>query len=138
MTQGRAAIVESTDGDIIVSQGADNNFGFRWSRNGTPVQLETEEWVLEAQFRKSPGSSVWLSLTSVDADLTEGSCIVMNDDGEIVVHIDHEETEDSAWNASSRKSGVWDLEAFRPSTDEKVRLVMGTVTVSPDVTRAEA
>jgi len=138
MAQGRAAIVESPNGDIIISQGADNNFGFVWSRDDVPVPLLTDECILEAQRRKRPGSEVWLTLTSAGADITEGSCIVMNDSGEIVIHIDHTDTEDPAWNSASRKTGVWDLEAFNSDTDEKVRLVMGVVTVSHDVTRDES
>lgn len=135
MSQGRPAIIQSPDGDITISQGSDNDFGYVWTRDDVPVPLLADGWILKAQLRKKPGATVWLSLTSVDADINVGSCIVMNDLGEIVVHIDDLETEDAAWNSATRKSGVWDIEAYNPTTTEKVRIVMGTVTVSPDVTR---
>lgn len=134
MAQGRPALVQSPSGDLIVSQGADNTFGFVWSRNGDPVKLVEDGWVLEAQIRQKPGFEPWLTLSSIE-ETEHGSGIFVNDSGEILVHIDHRETEADAWN--TRKTGVWDIEAFREDTDEKVRVVMGAVTVSHDVTRTQ-
>lgn len=133
MAQGRASLVVD---DLIISQGSDNAYGYVWSRDGSPVPLETDGWVLTAQIRKQPGATPWLTLTSVGED-ENGSVITVNDAGEIVVYIDHVTTEDPAWNSRSREEGVWDLEAFHPATGEKRRVVMGAVTVSHDVTRIE-
>lgn len=148
MAQGKPAIIESPAGDIVIGQGQDEAYGFIWTRGPnaetqTPVPLETEGWILKAQIRSRPGSTPWLTLSSEDAD-DEGSVIVVNDSGEIVVYIDHATTEASEWNSSLRadQGGVWDIEAYRPATEDlphdKKRLVMGKVTLSPDVTREAA
>lgn len=133
MAQGKPAIVQSPDGDITISQGATNDFGFVWSRDGVPVPIETDGWVLVAQIRKVPGATPWLTLT-MTPDAT-GAYIGVNDAGEVVVHLEDATTEPAAWNSPSRDSGVWDLEAKNPTTGEKRRLVEGVVTVSHDVTR---
>lgn len=139
MAQGLPALVESPLGDIVIGQGKDNAYGYVWMRDGSPVPLETEGWVLKAQIRSRPGAPVWLSLTSENPD-ADGSVITINDDGEIVVYIDHSTTEDPAWNSGARVAdgGMWDLEAYRADPESKERLVMGTVTLSPDVTREGA
>ena len=133
MAQGIPAIVQSPAGDIVISQGATNDFGFVWTRDGSAVPIETDGWLLRAQIRKLPGLTPWLSLSLVpDAD---GSYIGANDSGEVVIHLEPATTEDPAWNSGARDTGVWDLEAHNPTTGETKRLVMGNVTVSHDVTR---
>lgn len=145
MSQGKPAVIESPDGDIVISQGADCAFGYLWERGAdenslSPVQIEAQGWILTAQIRTSPGGTPWITLSST-ADTAAGSGIAVNDSGEVVVYIDHVDTEAAEWNSVVRVQGggVWDIEAFRPATvdepHEKVRLVMGAVTLSPDVTR---
>lgn len=135
MAQTKPAFVVSPAGDLLIPQGADFDRGFVWRRDNVAVPLVTDGWVVRAQLRRSAGADVWLDLTSVDADLTDGSCIGINDDGEIIVHIAWEDTEGGAWNTPDRREGRWDMEAHNPATNEKRRLVMGKVTISPDITR---
>lgn len=144
MAQGRAAIIEGDDGAIVIAQGADNDYAWRWSTyaagadpsTATPVQFLTDGWTARAQLRPRPGAEPWLTLTTtVDAD---GSGVELDDDGWVKVHIDHLTTEAEAWNSAAREKGVWDLELVQNPTDPNplvVRFVMGAVTVSKDVTR---
>lgn len=147
MGQGHPAIVTSPKGDITISQGAINRYGYRWSRRASkddpkvPVEIVTDGWEIVAQIRARAGATpVWLTLSSAE-DTALGSGIAVDDEGMIVVTITPAETEDNDWNAASRAEGVWDVEAHKDATDddprEVVRIVMGTVTVSPDVTRIE-
>ena len=130
---GREALVEC---DIIVTQGADNAYAFRYStRTGdttTPVYLAG--WTARAQLRRTWGGEIWLTVTHEDA-------ITLTATGDVVLAIDAATTEDPAWNTRSKivageaqARGVWDLELIDP-TGRVTRLVQGTVTVSPDVTR---
>ena len=135
-TLGREAI---TTVDLIVAQGADQSYAVRYSTSDgtttTPVDLT--DWSARAQLRRKVGGDIWLDLTDTDG-------IALTADGLVTVTIDHTTTEDPAWNAYSRVTsdgpqtlGVWDLELISP--DGRVtRLVQGTVTVSPDVTRSQA
>lgn len=136
MTSGRAALVQSPDGDIVIAQGADCTFAYRYSTNDgtttTPVDL-TAGWAARAQVRGRPGAPVWLDLSSA-APTSSGSTIALLADGTVTVHVHHAETEQDAWNTPARATGVWDLELTSPA-NEVIRLVMGAVTVSPDVTR---
>ena len=130
---GREALVEC---DIIVTQGADNAYAFRYStRTGdttTPVDLTG--WSARAQLRRTWGGEIWLSAP-------DQAAITLTSTGDVVLAIDAATTEDPAWNSRSKvvdgepqARGVWDLELINP--DGRVtRLVQGTVTVSPDVTR---
>ena len=131
---GREALVEC---DIIVAQGADNAYAFRYStRTGdttTPVDLTG--WTARAQLRRTWGGDVWLTLTDMDG-------ITLTADGWITVAIDHTVTEDPAWDSRSKvvdgepqARGVWDLELVDPDGGV-LRFVQGAVTVSPDVTRS--
>lgn len=133
MGQGRAALVESPAGDLIVSQGADNTYTYRYGTNDgietTWVDLTT--WDARAQFRARPGSDIWLSLTT---DPAAASRITLDNQGYVSIHVHHTTTEDPAWNTPARAKGVWDLELVAPD-GEVTRLVMGVVTVSQDVTR---
>lgn len=143
MASGRAALLQSPDGDIVIAQGADCTFAYRYSTNDgtttTPVDLTG--WSGRAQVRRRPGGEVWLSLTS-DAATASGSTLTLAADGTITVHVHHAETEtwpdsrtvapgaDGALNANA----MWDLELVAP-TGEVTRFLMGAVTVSADVTR---
>lgn len=130
---GREALASC---DIIVTQGADNAYAFRYStRTGnvtTPVDLTG--WSARAQLRRTWGGEIWLSLTNTDG-------ITLTDTGGVVVDIPAAVTEDPAWNTRLKVTGgepqargVWDLELINPD-GHVTRLVQGTVTVSPDVTR---
>lgn len=135
MVQGRAALVQSPQGDLVISQGADNTYAYRYSTSDgtttTPVDLTG--WQARAQVRPRPGGTVWLDLTS-QAPTAAGSSITLGADGFITVHIHHAETEAAEWNTPARAKGVWDLELIAPS-GEVIRLVMGAVELSADVTR---
>lgn len=144
MAQGRAAVVQSPEGDLVISQGSDNTFVYRYSTSDgtttTPVDLTG--WQARAQIRRQPGGEVWVSLDSTAATAA-GSTIALAVDGTITVYLHHAETE--PWPVSRASSmdssgalvpsGVWDLELVAP-TGEVKRLVMGRVSVSADVTRA--
>lgn len=126
---GRCALA---DVDLVISQGADNRYAFRYTRDGLPVDLTG--WVARAQLRKRVGGDVWLTLTNGDG-------ISLNSDGVVVVSIPAAVTESVEWNGYARlvagkpvPSGVWDLELVDPAGGV-VRFVQGTVTVCPDVTR---
>jgi len=140
MASGRAALVESPLGDLVISQGADNRFAFIYGTSESDLNPELEHpdltsgWDARAQLRAGrtgPGSELWLSLTTTVVD---GTGIVLGDAGQIWVLIDHRETEKPEWNSESRARGEWDLELVKPS-GEVVRLVMGRVRLSFDVTR---
>lgn len=135
MALGRAALVESPVGDIVVSQGADNTYRYRYGLDdgaGT-VWVDLTGWSARAQIRQRPGGSLWVSLTS-DSPTVRGSFLALDADGYVTVHLHHVETEQPEWNTPARAQGAWDLELVDP-TGEVVRLVMGSVFVSADVTR---
>lgn len=136
ITLGRSALATV---DIIVSQGADNTYAFRYSTDdgSGAVGVDLAGWTARAQLRRKVGGDVWLNLTDEDG-------ITLGADGAVTIHIDDTTTEDTRWNGYSRITdgepqplGVWDLELADP-TGYVVRLVEGTVTVSPDVTRTQA
>ncbi len=135
---GRAALRE--DVDLVVSQGADNDWAFRYGVKDSPDDAEftypdltAEGWDARAQFRARPGSDPWVTFTTT---LVDSSGITLAADGWIYVHLHHTVTEAEAWNSPARAVGVWDLELVKP-TGEVVRAVMGAVRVSADVTRDE-
>ena len=129
---GRSALVEC---DIIVSQGATNEYSFRYATDdGTATPVDLTSWSARAQLRHKVGGEVWLSLTDEDG-------ITLGADGLVSILIEPAATEVPAWNGYAKlragvpvPSGVWDLELESP-TGYVVRLVEGVVTVAPDVTR---
>lgn len=130
---GLAALVVC---DLVVSQGADNTYRFRYGTSDGDADTEYVDltgWSGRAQMRYSPGGEVWVSLTS-DAPTGHGSSLTLDADGYVTIHLHHSETEQPAWTAYARRGGVWDLELVNPA-GEVVRLVMGKVAVSEDVTR---
>lgn len=121
--------------DLVVSQGADNTYRVRYGTDdgsGT-VWADLTGWAGRAQMRYRAGGEVWVSLTS-DAPTGHGSSLTLDADGYVTIHLHHSETEQPAWTAYARRGGVWDLELVNPA-GEVVRLVMGKVAVSEDVTR---
>lgn len=127
---GRAALREGVD--LVVSQGADNSWAlvYRVVEGDTETRPDlTAGYEARAQFRARTGGDVWVSLTH---DVVDGTGIELATEGVIRILLDHTVTEDPAWN--TRKAGVWDLELVKPG-GEVVRLAMGAVRVSPDVTR---
>ncbi len=133
----QAALVRSPLGDLIISQGADQDFAFRWGSrdsDGGPVAYhDLSAWSGRAQVRTRVGGEVWLTFATGGA--TEaGSTLTLDADGYVRIHLHHAETRTPAWNKPARISGVWDLELVDP-TGEVIRLVEGNVTVSQSVTR---
>jgi hypothetical protein len=126
-TIGRSALARV---NIVISQGADNIYQFRWSTlddvTGVKTPVDLTGYSARSQLRQKVGGPVWAELTSDDNSITLGT------DGLITVILDDTVTEDPAWN--NYKSGVWDLEVEKDGL--VTRFVEGGVTVSPDVTRA--
>lgn len=136
MTQGRFALVESPQGDILVSRGSDNEYVYQYGTQETGGEFVPQDWAgwdARAQLRggRTPSpAALWLTLTTT---LDEGTGIVLDDEGLVRVLIDHRETEKAAWWSGARLKGEWDLELVAPGGAVK-RLIMGKVSVSPDVT----
>lgn len=137
-TAGRAALAQV---DLLVCQGADNTYGFTYSRRTgeTTTAVDLSTWSARAQLRTRVGGAVWLTLTSPTG-------IVLDADGSIMLLIGHEITEDPAWNGYVKldsktgrpvPSGVWDMELTNTAPGKVLRFVEGKVTVSPDVTRED-
>ena len=85
-----------------------------------PVDLTG--WTLAAQVRKLPTSATILyDLAPTVTNAAEGRWQIL---------IPDEVSRLWAWN-----SGMWDLRAEAPGAGQAIRLVSGTVTVSPAVTR---
>ena len=110
--------------DLLISQGSDNLYTFRYSETVDNVRIPVDltAHAARAQIRSKVGGDLWLELTD----------ITLAADGTIEVRIPHAITEGDAWNV--RRSGVWDLELTDPD-GLKVRFASGRVTVSPNVTR---
>ena len=111
--------------NLLVSQGADNTYWFRYGAESDPVDITG--YSARSQIRNRVGGDVWCEFLSTDGTIELGGA-----EGTIIVHLDHTVTE--GWDDSQRK-GVWDLELLDPS-GSPVRFAEGSVTVSPDVTRA--
>ena len=137
MTLGQAALVQSPLGDLIISQGADQDFVYRYSTTqadaSAAAAVDLSGWSARAQIRGRVGSIPWVTLTT-DAPTTHGSSLTLDAEGYVRIHLHHAETEQIDWNSPSRIKGVWDLELVNPD-GEVLRLVEGTVAVSQDVTR---
>lgn len=118
-----------------IPQGAYTSNGFRYGITVAGVTtypaLVTDGWVARAQIRNKVGGDVWVELVS---SATTGPRIALDDDGYVTLVLPAASTE--GW-AATRKSGVYDVELVRPD-GRVIRLAMGRVTVSPDVTRTEA
>lgn len=119
VTVGRAALATI---NLLIAQGADNAYSFRYSNDGVPVDLTG--WSARAQIRSDYGGDIYLTLTAQDIPLTS--------DGVIQITIPHTVTEATEWNAWT--SGVWDLELVDPNGGV-TRFAAGRVTISQDVTR---
>lgn len=144
MLRGRRVVVRVELGqaalavcDLVVSQGADNTYRFRYGTKATDDAdtqfVDLTDWGARAQLRYSPGGDVWVSL--VKGQTTDrGSYLSADETGYVTVHLHHTETEQPEWTAYARRGGVWDVELVAPD-GEVVRLVMGAVKVSQDVTR---
>jgi hypothetical protein len=134
--RGQAALVVC---DLVVSQGADNTYRFRYGTQAADdaetVWVDLTGWSARSQFRYGPGGEVWVSLTST-VPTPLGSTLTLDTDGYVTVHLHHTETEQAAWTSYARRGGVWDVELVDPA-GEVVRLAMGSVVVSQDVTRDE-
>lgn len=138
MASGLPALVQSPLGDLVVSQGADNVYRYRYgTRSADDARTEyvdlTQGWSARAQIRPRPGGDVWLSLTT-DAPTEHGSTLQLDADGYVSLLISHAETEQDSWARRAKVGGVWDLELVDP-TGVVTRLVMGAVMISEDVTR---
>lgn len=109
--------------NLIISQGADNEYVFRYSQevNGEPTPVNLTGHTARAQIRNKPGGTLYLDIT--DITLTQS--------GIILIRIPALATEGQEWY--SRKSGVWDLELV-DSQGGVVRFASGGVQISMNVT----
>jgi hypothetical protein len=126
VTLGQSALISGVT--LIVSQGADNIYRFRWSKEdagGIVTPLDLSAYTGRAQMRASVGSAIWVELATPTG-------IVLGADGTVTIHLGDELTEVVEWN--TYKAGVWDIELESPE-GVVTRFADGTVTVSPDVTR---
>lgn len=117
-TVGRSALAKV---NLVVSQGADNVYSFRYLAGDPATPVDMTGWTGHSQIRAQVGGTVY---TELDVDL--------DNDGNVTVTLAHAVTEDPAWNRYS--AGVWDLELTDVSGNI-VRFVEGTVKIVPDVTR---
>lgn len=109
--------------NLIVSQGADNEYVFRYSQeiNGELAPVDLSNYSARAQIRSKPGGPLYMDIT--DITLTQS--------GVIVVRIPAAATEGTEWYA--RKSGAWDLELV-DGQGGVVRFASGGVQISMNVT----
>jgi hypothetical protein len=125
-TLGKAGLQQL---NLIVSQGSDNVYGLQLQRtvNNIVVNVDLTGYSAKMQMRSKVGTTPWVTLES-PTDIT------LTSDGLVTITLDHETTEDVAWNEYTQ--GVWDIELTDPY-DVVTRLAYGKVTVVPDVTRDE-
>lgn len=123
ITIGRGALATV---DLIIAQGADNAYSFRYSRevDGVRTPVDLTGYVARGQIRRRVGEEVYLDLAG----------ILLTADGAIQITIPAGETEAPEWN--KRREGVWDLELVSPDGGV-VRFAAGAVSIVPDVTRAK-
>lgn len=125
VTVGRDALAAV---DLIIAQGADNAYTFRYSRDvdGVRTPIDLTGYTARAQIRRSVGGEIYYEMTDD---------IVLGSDGTIQMSIGHAVTEDPEWNR--RSTGVWDME-LTDTDGGVVRFASGSVQVRPDVTRDDA
>lgn len=101
-----------------IYRGTDHRWLFRRvDEDGTPIVPDSAE----AEIRGKFGGDLWASFTiSIDPV-----------DGWVAVELPEADTTGSEWD--HRKKGVWDLEVV--VAGDRLRWVMGDITVSQDVTR---
>lgn len=109
--------------NLIISQGADNEYIFRYSREveGVLTPVDLTNYTARAQIRNKPGGTLYLDITD----------ITMTSDGIIRIRIPHGATEAVEW--FTRKSGVWDMELTDPQGGV-TRFASGSVQISLNVT----
>ena len=110
---------------LTIYQGATFRKRLRWSTSGgTPIDLTGCKARL--QFRAELESpDVLLELTTEN-----GGIVIDGPAGKLALRISPTATAATSW-----ESGVWDLEVVHPNGDV-TRLVQGSISVSPEVTRA--
>lgn len=111
--------------DITIEQGATFTLSMVWrDSSGTPIDLTGCSARMQVR-KKYNSETPWLSLTSEAGDIVLG-----DEDGTIVVTATDEMTE----TVTAPACGVYDLEIVMSGGDVK-RLVQGSATISPEVTR---
>ena len=116
----------------IIPKGSDTTNALRYGTKTGSVttypEFVTDGWSARAQIRTTAGGPLWVEMLS--SSLT-GPRITLDDLGYVTLVLPGTTTED--W-PDTRKSGAYDVELIRPD-GTILRLVMGTVTVSPEITR---
>lgn len=83
----------------------------------------------------APIDSTWTAQAQIRASRNHGSELryeftaSVDDDGNVVIGVPHTDSEGWTW-----KSGVYDVEVTNADESVRLRVAMGSVTVSPDVT----
>lgn len=121
VTVGRGSLATV---NLVVAQGADNTFSFRYSETveGVTTPVDLSGYTARGQLRDGVGRTLWLELDDISLD----------SGGVIQFSIPAATTEADVWN--TRNTGVWDMELTSPA-GSVVRFVSGSVSVSHDVTR---
>lgn len=115
---GRDAVIVRT---LRVPQGADTTFGWVWKPGG--VTMDSTGWTAKCQVRDRINGTIW-----IEADATIDAA------GGIGLHFTADMTTGDEWAPGTRKRGVWDLE-LTDMGGTVTRFAMGSVFISPDVTR---
>lgn len=121
---------------LYIEQGATFYLSFTWHEDGPIVDgeltpgdpVDLSGWTARTQVRDAVGGAVLLSATTS----TQGSTIALGGvTGSVVVKFTAADTD-----AVTAQFGVYDLELVAPSGDVH-RLLQGTVTFDPNVTRED-
>jgi len=116
--------------DWTVPQGADTTNALRYGTvtGETTTYPDLTTWTARAQIRDVVAGEVWVEFLSTSSS---GPRIDLTDDGYVTVILPAATTE--AWTDEQTRA-VYDVELIKPD-GTVIRLAMGKVKVSPDVTR---
>lgn len=110
---------------LTVKQGATFRRGLTWKTGVPPAPVDLTGYTARMQIREEVTSTdVLATLTTENNGITLGGAA-----GTIVLYLSPTATADFDW-----ESGVYDIEMIAPN-DDVIRLVEGSVIVSPEVTR---
>lgn len=110
---------------LVINQGATFRRRFRWSLDGTPVDLTG--WTARMEARRFPAAATVL------AELTETAGITLGADGHIDLLLTAAETA-----ALPPTRAVYDLRLTQPGAGDTIPFLVGPFTVRAAVTRDDA
>lgn len=123
--------------NLIVEQGADWTYAFRWLRNGEP--MDVSDWTATMQVREEPSSAtVLLELSDANGRITRGDPGVLNllltGTQTAAIAFARYRAPVTIGGRLVTLLGAYDLRVVS-AEDYAVRLVAGLLYVSPGVTR---